>query len=343
MSNDKSGSAKRGSGSKTLPDKLTRWKMILSLISHGESSVRIQQAINKQWAVSKVTYSNDIHEMIYEGWIVDLKPMINKYKYYAITESGSTVLAGWDKDEKKTLTKIENARHVVKIRNEKWLNQFLSKESYMFERHDLGPNQKTYYGKVIEKYYAMNVAVHIGKEVSMVLTPAPMYAEDLITGHHKIHQTMLDFCNMLNEKWNFDLTIPKPTSHRQYTISDDFAKTMLKASGGSQLKLDTEDGMVSIDQSHQQEKRIEFPTLKKAVDYLEVPRQIEILTRKMEEMNLREQQRDDALLKLVAAIENNSQRFDKLVDLISGQKQVQSDKEQVKVPDMTDLAKNMFR
>lgn len=332
---EKSGTKKGHSAPQFVPDFLTRCRIILEALELGEISMRIRETMTKQYGISKSLYSQDIQQMIHEGWLIDANPLMNKYKSYKVTESGHTVLLGWENREKKTLTKIENARHVCKIRNTKFLNSFLSKESYGFERQKFN-NVKFYQGRI----GGMAIGIYIGNEVTMLITPQPMYARDLVTGHHKIHQTMIDFCNEINKKWSFELTIPEPTTHRQYTISDQFAEDMLKLSGGSQIKFQTnEGGMASIDMSPRgKEKRFEVDSLEFAQKYLETPDLVKILINKTNEHNEIITSIVKSQITLTDGINILSEKIGQFINLL----QVKSGQEQVKPIDLTRDSKRMF-
>lgn len=332
---EKSGTDKHIVGKENLPNFLTRANVILLALAYGEMPLTLRKQLERRWGMSKQLFSDDIHRMIGKGWLQDENPFVIRFKFYKVTELGRTVLAEWESTEKRKLYKIENARYIVKIKNREHLYEFLKKPEYQFQGKSTLNNVVTYYGRI--KGWA--VAIYEGKEITLVVTPAPLYAKDMITGHHKIVQAVLDFLNDLNKKWLFDFTIPTPTTHRQYTISDSFASAILDKTNGSQVKMHTKDGLVSIDQSYGTEPRIEFEDVGKAQEYLEMPDQLRIINDKINKLLQSQTIRDNALNRIVDLTGKNSEAIDKLTSLIGGK----LDEQVTKPAGLNSLSSQMFK
>lgn len=264
--------------------------------------------IARKLGISKQVVAYEIKKMLKDDWIIDLNPAINKYKFYRLTDFGKKILDGFEKNKRKTQFKIENARHTCYIQDTTNLQDFLKKPEYDFKINTNWKNSDAYYGRI----EGWSVAIFVGKKVKMVVTPPPIFSDDMMKAHHKAVESVLDFCNTIGKKWNFTLTCPEPTTHRQYTVSDPFAESMMKLTGGSQIKFETKKGTVDINQSHQQEERIEFDTPEQAQRYLDVPDLIESLMNNLDKHHIENMKS----LKLMAeGIFQNSKQISELVNL----------------------------
>lgn len=322
---------------------MVRARTILSLIGYGYSALEIRNHLQRHYSISKQLLSEDFRRMVYNGWILDLDrkkgyKISNKFKQYGLTESGRTVLAGYEKHDNAHLVKMENHRHKSIIQNETWLKQFLSLESYGFERRDL-KNQKTYYGNV----EGMTVQVSIGKKATLIMTPRPLFTSSVRKGRVRIQQTLLDFVNMLNERWLFNLTPPiMVKSHGQIAISGRFPQEMLRRSGGAQIRIEKDYGTVMIDASPPDKfPHVEMPAEAPEVadDLLDTPKHYKAIMKKLDEIESNNMIRDQAFGKAISIIEKDSAAITRLTDLITGQDK--SGQNQVKQMNRDSL--NMFQ
>lgn len=339
MGTRSSGTKSGSSGQKRRPDLLVRYRLILSMIGYGYSAMDIRKALMKEWDISKQLLSEDFARMIRNRWITDLNPDVNKWKNYGLTESGRTVLAGYEKHELARLVKIENARHKCEIRNTVYLNKFLSVESYGFESNRKFKNSMMYHGRV----NGLAVQVVIGKKPSMIITPRPLFVSTAKKGRIKVQHTVLDLVNELNNTWLFDLTPPVSVSgHGQIAIGGKFPKSVLEANRGGSMKIHKKYGIVSIDASPPDKiphLELPFDVPEKVDEYLDVPDHMQKVIERMEKLEAREDARDYAIDRMAAAIEKNSDVSNKLYDLISGQ--VKTGQEQVR--SLNSLSSNMFQ
>lgn len=338
MGTRKSGIRSGKSGQKRRPDLLMRYRLVLSMIGYGYSAMQIRVALVKDWDISKQLMSEDFRRMVANKWITDLNPIVNKWKNYGLTESGRTVLAGYEKSEFARLTKIENAKHKCEIRNTTYIKRFLSMERYGFEPNNKFKNTRIYQGRI----NGNAVQVALGKKPSLVITPRKLIVSDAIKGRRMVQQTVLDLVVELNRDWLFDLTPPISISrHGQIAIGGKFAKAVLNANHGGSVKIEKDYGTVSIDASPPDKtQQIEFPfdAPEKLSDYLDVPDHMKQVIQRMERLENNESARDQAIDRIASAVEKNTEVSNKLLDLISGQ--VKTGQEQVR--SLNNLSKNMF-
>ena len=230
-------------------------------------------------SISQVIVSQDLKWLVKNKLIIDLYPHRNKYKYYRLTDLGKYRLEAYEKSERRQLYGIENARHKVTIQNTLFLENFLKKPEYNFKLNKSFNNVKHYYGLV----EGWSVSVFLGKKTTMVITPPPIFANDLIKAHVKANQNMLDYCNVLSKKWSFNLTIPEPTNHTEFTYADEFSKEVLQATGGAPLNIITDTGIIRLNASKPDRiQRIEMSSAEKLIEYVNLPEQVRRLANSLE-------------------------------------------------------------
>jgi len=119
------------------------------------------------------------------------------------------------------------------------------------------------------------IQVFIGKKKqTMVFCPPVIVGKDLMEIYTRAETSVIRCAGTFNKKWKLGLLTPEPMEHHQFAINDEFAKKMLELSNGSQIKVGTTSGTISIDQSSG-DPRVEFPSYKTADDYLSLPKKFD--------------------------------------------------------------------
>lgn len=333
-----SGTKSGKSGQKRRPDLLVRSRLILSLIGYGYSANDVLKALQREWTISKQLLSEDCKRMVRLGWIVDENPDLNKWKYYHLTDSGRTVLAGYEKHDHARMTKIENYRHRSTVQNETHLREFLQHQPYHFKRKNL-KNQETLYGKI----NGIAIQVSIGKKVTLIMTPRPMYTANARKGTIVKQQSLLELAVMLNKMWLLNLTPPEPLENMgQIALTGRLPKKVLELTKGAQVRIEKDYGTVVIDQSPPDDyPHIEIPaTVPEVVDdLLDTGNHYREILKRLEGMDKTNSVRDNVIERMATVIEKNSGAIDRLADLISGQ--VKTGPEQVR--SLNSLSSNMFQ
>lgn len=325
---------------RTRPDSGKRYRLILNLVSYGYSDMQIRKAMQKNFSYTKQLASDDMRVLTYHfGWLKDKNPTSNKYKKHTMTASGRTVLDQFDESVKKISTSMENPRYMTTIQNITYLKQFLSKEEYQFESNRNLKNVKAHIGK-----FGTNILrVFEGKKITMEITPqpTPVYDKDIEGARKKVQDTVLDLCNTLNQTWDLNLSIPKPILGVQHTVSDDFAKKVMKLTSGQQIKFKTEKGLIDINASKGTEPRIEFEHIEQIREYLNLPEIVSNLEKRMQNVEEKNNWRDGILERVVVQLERNSNAIEKMTTTFEKLTQVQSGPEQVR--SLNNLSSNMFQ
>lgn len=264
----------RSQGKKHYPDLLPSTSKILSLVAYTElTPVKMVQKLKylgkEEWSRQKVGYH--ITKLSSLGLIFDPRPDINKFKRYNVTKRGQAWLDEYDKEHRHEKSGIENARHKVDINNTARLRTLLEKPEYQFKLNDKMKNITEMWDGQIESF---SVKITIGKKVTMVVTPPPFYDVDIISGHIKIRDDIIDFLNKLNSQYDFQMGLVKRIKTNQYTLSNELAKKAMKLTNNSQLKIGQ---TISIDSSHHSEPRFESSELQDIVDETMLPTMVKKL------------------------------------------------------------------
>ena len=329
---------------------MVRQKQELTMISFGYSRIQMQNTMERFYGTSKQLLTEDIQRMIRNKWIVDENPDLNKYKYYHLTESGRTVLAGYVKGDHARLVKLENIRHKSIAKNTVYLNRFLSTESYNFEPRKTLHNVKTYYGKV--NNITMQVIVS-KKQTSFIFTPPPRF--DLTKKKAKLvlQDSILDIVHILNREWLFDLTPPIALRGGQVALGGELPKLLLERNNGAQIRVEKDYGIVTVDASPpdkipQLEEPYDGPDILDKI--LDMPDQMIDLENRITKAMERIQSSDKKyemqqylLERIVTSVEKDSKNIDLLreaVTKLTGE--VKTGKEEVKQPTMSKDAEKMF-
>lgn len=333
-------SGKSGRHFSTRPDSGKRYRLILNLISYGYSDQQIRMAMQKNFPYTKQLASDDMRVLTYQfGWLKDLNPDSNKYKKHSLTASGRTVLDKFEDSVKKLSVSMENPRYMTTIQNTTYLKQFLSREEYGFEQNKNLKNVKTHIGR----FDGNILRVFEGNKITMEITPqpTPVYNKDIVGAKKTVEKTILDLCNILNNTWELNLSIPRPILGVQHTVSDDFAKKVMRLTSGQQIKFKTEKGLVDINSSKGTEPRIEFEHIEQIREYLDIPESVSNVEKRLQDMEQKNNLRDSLLERVVGQLERNNDGIDRMANVLEKLTQVQSGQEQVR--SLNSLSSNMFQ
>lgn len=336
------------SGPKRRPDQTARFRLILMLVSYGYSDQRIRESMARSFPYRKQLASDDMRALTYHhGYLKDLDPFMNKNKKHELTESGRTVLDQFDKADKKISTSVENPRYMSLIKNKTLLMKFLAHKEFNFKSTPQLKNIIYYHGS-IENY---SVRVFLGREPSIEFTPqpTPVYGKDIERTRKIIQASVTDVCNRLNSAWNLDIIAPWAMKGKQYTVSDAFARGVMKTTNGEQIKFKTSSGLVDINASNGGEPRVEFEEIEQIREYLDMPKDLADLTvhiekiiNRMDNTQKAQEMQQYLLERLVIGEEKNAENIGKVSELLNKLFDNKSGPEQVAQRDLTNDTKRMF-
>ena len=336
------------SGPERRPDQPARFRLILNLVSYGYTDKRIREGMSRSFTYRKQLASDDMRVLTYHyGYLKDIDPFKNKNKKHELTESGRTVLDQFDKADKKLSTSMENPRYMSLIKNKTLLTKFLAHKEFNFKSTTQLKNNIYYYG-TIEDY---SVRVFLGREPSIEFTPqpTPVYGKDIEKTRKIIQASVTDICNKLNDAWNLDLVAPWAMKGKQHTVSDVFAKKVMRLTSGEQIKFRTKSGLVDINASKGGEPRIEFEEIEQIREYLDMPQDLASLTvhiqqiiDRMDNTQKAQEMQQYLLERLVIGQEKNTENIGKVSELMNKLFEGRFGPEQVVKHDLTKDSARMF-